>query len=236
MHELWLGRTILFISRQFRITIPGLPHHVTQRGNRRMAVFAGPSDYEVYIDLMAERCAAHDVACWAYCLMPNHIHLVLVPTTEDGLARAVGDAHRRYAAFFNARARVTGHLFQGRFSSAAMDDDHLLAAVRYLAINPVKARLVKRARDWRWSSVAAHLAGQDDALVQVAPVIARTAGRFADLLDLSRQEELALAGFEMKGVIGRPMGSPGFLAELEHRLNRKLTPARRGPKPKVREG
>ncbi len=223
------------MSRQSRITVPGLPHHVTQRGNRAMAVFSEPSDYQIYIDLMAERCAARDVACWAYCLMPNHIHLVLVPSTEDGLARAVGEAHRRYAAFFNARARVTGHLFQGRFSSAAMDDDHFIAAVRYLALNPVKAKLVKRAQDWRWSSVAAHLAGRDDALVQVAPVLERTGSRFADLLDLSRQEKLALAGFEMKGVIGRPMGSAQFIADLEERMGRTLAPAKRGPKPRLRE-
>lgn len=223
------------MSRQSRIIVPGLPHHVTQRGNRCMAVFDEPSDYEVYIDLMAERCAAHGVSCWAYCLMPNHIHLVLVPTTEDGLARAVGEAHRRYAAYFNARARVTGHLFQGRFTSAAMDDDYLLAAVRYLALSPVKANLTKRAKDWRWSSVAAHLSGQDDALVQVAAVLERT-HRFADLLKPSRQEEVMLAGFEMKAVIGRPMGSAAFVAELEQRMGRTLAPAKRGPKPKVRTG
>lgn len=224
------------MTRQARITVPGLPHHVTQRGNRRMAVFAEPSDYQLYIDLMAERCAAHEVACWAYCLMPNHIHLVLTPATEDGLARAVGEAHRRYAAFFNARARVTGHLFQGRFTSAAMDDDHLIAAVRYLAMNPVKAKLVKHAADWRWSSVPAHLAGRDDALVQVAPILERTGPGFKDLLTLTRQEKLALAGFEMKGVIGRPMGSASFVAELEQRLGRTLAPAKRGPKPKEGEG
>jgi putative transposase len=221
------------MSRFARITVPGLPHHVTQRGNRRMAVFAEPGDYRLYIDLMAERCAVHGVACWAYCLMPNHVHLVLVPATEDGLARAVGEANRRYAAFFNARARVTGHLFQGRFASAAMDEDHLMAAVRYLALNPVKAKLAKRAQDWPWSSVPAHLAGRDDGLVAVAPILERAGQRFADLLKLSRQEELALDGFEMKGVIGRPLGSPAFVAELERRLGRTLAPGKRGRKPKI---
>lgn len=222
------------MSRLSRITVPGLPHHVTQRGNRRMAVFAEPSDYQIYIDLMAERCAAHDVSCWAYCLMPDHIHLVLTPSSEDGLARAVGEAHRRYASFFNARARVTGHLFQGRFTSAAMDEDHLLAAVRYFALNPVKAKLAKRVQDWPWCSVPAHLAGSDDALLQVSPVLDRVGPRFADLLKLSRQEKLALSGFEMKGVIGRPMGSPAFVADLEKRLGRTLAPAKRGPKPKAK--
>jgi putative transposase len=221
------------MSRQARITVPGLPHHVTQRGNRRMAVFAEPSDYQLYIDLMAERCAAHGVECWAYCLMPNHVHLVLVPASEDGLARAVGEAHRRYAAFFNARARVTGHLFQGRFTSAAMDEEHLIAAVRYLALNPVKAKLAARAEAWRWSSVAAHLAARDDALVRVAPVLDRVGSRFRDLLEAPRRPEPMFAAFETAGAIGRPMGSPRFLTRLEKRLGRTLAPAKRGPKPKA---
>ena len=96
-------------------------------------LFAQKGDYALYRDLMAERCAANGVACWAYCFMPNHVHLILTPTREDGLARAVGEAHRRYTAYFNTRARVTGHLFQGRFSSAALDEAHVLAALRYLA-------------------------------------------------------------------------------------------------------
>ena len=139
------------MTRLARIVVPGSPHHVTQRGNRRQLLFAEPGDYALYRDLLAERCDANGVACWAYCLMPNHVHLILTPSTAEGLSRAVGEAHRRLAAFSNARvARVTGHLFQGRFASAAMDEDHLLAAVRYLAFNPVKARLAATPKLWRW--------------------------------------------------------------------------------------
>src|SRR6266851_7776869 len=113
--------------------------------------------------------------------MPNHVHLILTPTRADGLGRAVGETHRRYTNFINARGRWTGHLFQSRFSSVAMDEDHLLAAVRYVSLNPVRARLVGRADQWPWSSVAAHLAGVDDELVRVRPVLDRV-DRFADLL------------------------------------------------------
>ena len=114
--------------------------------------------------------------------MPNHIHLILVPDRAEALGRALGETHRRYSAVVNARLRVTGHLFQSRFGSAVMDEEHLMAAARYVALNPVRARLVARAEDWRWSSVKAHLEGQDDGLVSVAPLMDRSAGRFADLL------------------------------------------------------
>ena len=114
--------------------------------------------------------------------MPNHVHLILVPDRAEALGRALGETHRRYSSVVNARLRVTGHLFQSRFGSAVMDEEHLMAAARYVALNPVRARLVARAEDWRWSSVKAHLEGRDDGLVSVAPLVDRSAGRFADLL------------------------------------------------------
>jgi putative transposase len=218
------------MARLARIVVPGLPHHVTQRGNRRQSLFVQKGDYALYRDLMAERCAANDVACWAYCFMPNHVHLILTPTREDGLARAVGEAHRRYTAFFNARARVTGHLFQGRFSSAAMDETHLLAALRYLALNPVRAGLVQRAEDWRPCSVAAHLAGRDDALVDVAPVLARVTN-FRDLLDLDAGAADEADIFMPSESIGRPLGDEAFLAAVERQLGYSVRPGRRGRKP-----
>ena len=111
------------------------------------------------------------IACWAYCLMPNHVHLILTPARADGLSRAVGEAHRRFTGYVNARARETGHLFQGRFGCVAMDETHCLNAVRYLAFNPVRARLSAAPGDWPWSSVRAHLGGRDDALVSVRPLL-----------------------------------------------------------------
>jgi hypothetical protein len=110
---------------------------------------------------------------WAYCFMPNHIHLILTPTRSNGLGLAVGETHRRYTNFINARGRWTGHLFQNRFASVAMDELHLLTAVSYVSLNPVRAGLVGYAADWEWSSVRAHLAGKDDGLVTVRPVLDR---------------------------------------------------------------
>ena len=153
------------MSRIGRFVVSDLPHHVTQRGNRREKVFFGEDDYALYRDLLSEACRREGVAVWAYCLMPNHVHLILTPRTGEGLGRALGKAHRRYSAFVNARMRVTGHLFQARFSSVVMDEDHLMAAARYVALNPVRAGSPARPDDWRWSSVGAHLAGRDDGLV-----------------------------------------------------------------------
>jgi len=218
------------MARLARIVVPGLPHHVTQRGNRRGKIFFEDGDYALYRDLLAERCRKAGVAVWAYCLMPNHVHLILVPTTANGLALALGETHRRYTGFVNARLRVTGHLFQGRFGSVAMDEPHLLAAMRYVALNPVRARLVRRARDWPWSSVRAHLKGRDDGLVTVAPLLDRIAGRFADLIATGPTPE-ELAALRAAETIGRPLGAPRFLDRLEAKLGRTLRPGKRGRPP-----
>ena len=220
------------MARLSRIVIPDIPHHVTQRGNRRQKLFTEPGDYALYRDLLAEQCEKNGVSCWAYCLMPNQVHLILTPATLEGLSRAVGEAHRRYAAFVNARARVTGHLFQGRFGCVAMDEAHLLIAVRYLAFNPVRARLCAKPREWEWSSVRAHLRGRDDALVEVRPLLA-IAPRFGKLLEMSPGEKAELAGFESLGGNGRPLGDAAFLAAAEQKLGRSLRRRKPGPKPQA---
>jgi putative transposase len=114
-----------------------------------------------------------------------------------------------------------------------LDEPHLIAAARYVALNPVRARLARRARDWPWSSVRAHLNGRDDELVSVAPLLDRTAGRFADLLETGPTAE-EFAAIRAAETIGRPLGSPRFLDRLEARLGRKLRPGRRG-RPKLTE-
>ncbi len=123
--------------------------------------------------------------------MPNHVHLILNPADGYGLALALSRTHRLYAGYVNARARQTGHRFQGRFGSVAIDEEHLINAARYVALNPVRARLAARARDWPYSSVRAHLAGRDDALVSVRPLLDR-APRFVDLI--KRQPDMPLSG------------------------------------------
>ena len=217
------------MARIGRFVVPDLPHHVTQRGNRRERVFFSDDDYALYRDLLREACGREGVAVWSYCLMPNHVNLILAPRTPEGLGRALGKAHRRYSSFVNARARATGHLFQGRFSSVVMDEDHLMAAARYVALNPVRARLVARAEDWPWSSARAHLAGRDDGLVEVAPLIVRCGGRFADLI-ATEPPASAIAALRAAETIGRPLGSPAFLDRVAALSGRDPRPAKRGRK------
>jgi len=218
------------MARLARIVIPGVPHHVTQRGNGRGKTFFEEGDYALYRDLFAEAAEKARAEVWAYCLMPNHVHAIVVPSDEDGLRRTFGDLHRRYTGYINARARRTGHLWQGRFGSVAMDELHLGHALRYVSLNPVRARLVARAEQWRWSSVAAHLAGEDDALVRVAPALERV-GDFASFLAQEVDEDAAWLALRRAESIGRPIGDAAWIANLEARTGRVLAPGRRGPKP-----
>ncbi|HEB79363.1 MAG TPA: transposase [Rhodospirillales bacterium] len=222
------------MARIARIVIPGVPHHVTQRGNRRETVFFEDGDYLHYMELLSEAAQKSETEVWAYCLMPNHAHLILTPSHGDGLRATLGDAHRRYTRFINARNKWTGHLWQGRFGSAAMDEEHLAHGVRYVSLNPVRAKLVKRARDWRWSSVRAHLAGKDDPLVTVAPVLERCPD-FTALLKGGEDEDM-IQEIRKAETIGRPIGTSKWLEEIEQKLGRTVRPCKRGPQAKETGG
>lgn len=217
------------MARLARVVAPGLPHHVTQRGNRRQQTFFSEADYAAYRQLIAEGCAAAGVAVWGYCLMPNHVHLILVPSSEDGLRRALAEAHRRYSQRVNRREGWTGYLWQGRFASVAMDETHLQACARYVELNPVRARLAVRAEDWPWSSASAHLVGRDDGLVTTAPLLAMQPDWPAFLgQGLDPAEHRALQRGERTG---RPLGSDAFLQKLERDLGRPLAKRKPGPRP-----
>src|SRR5216684_7215921 len=177
------------MARLARVVIPGHPHHVTQRGNGRACTFFGDADYALYRDLLAENCRAATVEVWAWCLMPNHVHLILVPSDPDGLRRALARVHRHYAGVIQARRKRSGHFWQGRFGAVVMDEAHLAAALRYVSLNPVRARLVKRARDWRWSSARASHRGKDDGVTALKPIRDRFP-RFADLLSSAPETDL----------------------------------------------
>lgn len=137
------------MARLARAVFPGHPHHVTQRGNGRQQTFFSDDDYALYRDLLAEHAPAAGLEIWAWVLMPNHVHLIVVPQDEDGIRRALAPVHRRYAGHVHSRLKRTGHFWQGRFGCVAMDEAHLGAALHYVALNPVRARLVDRATDWR---------------------------------------------------------------------------------------
>ncbi|MBS3931519.1 MAG: transposase [Sphingomonadales bacterium] len=216
------------MARLPRVVIPGVPHHVTQRGNGRQRTFFEDGDFALYLDLLADAASRARSEVWSYCLMPNHVHLVLVPFDEDGLRRTLGELHRRYTGYVNARRRTTGHLWQGRFGSVAMDETHLVAALRYVALNPVRARLVEHPEHWQWSSTRALIAGQDDHVVRTAPVLERV-GDFAAFLGEEFDEALTYAALRKAESVGRPVGSSAWLSDLEARTGKKLAPGKRGP-------
>lgn len=221
------------MSRVGRIVAPGVPHHVTQRGNRRADVFVDDSDRHAYLRLLATACQRHGVALWAYCLMTNHVHVIAVPATERSLSLAFRDAHTAYALRFNSRYRLSGHLWQGRFKSCPLDEDHLWAAVRYVERNPVRAAMVPCASDHPWSSAAPHCGlGHDPLLDDRFPppgVIDDWAAWLSDANDEVTDERL-----RTHTRVGRPCGAPPFIERLERQLGRRLRPKPAGRKPKSR--
>ena len=157
------------MPRPVRLVLPGIPHHVTQRGARREPTFYSDADYARYVALLRHGCARAGTAIWAWCLMPNHVHLLLVPSRADGLAAALGPAHRGYAWEINQRQGWCGAFWQGRFGSVPLDEPHLHVCFRYVELNPVRARLAARPEDWRWSSARGHLGLTADPLADLGP-------------------------------------------------------------------
>ena len=219
------------MARLARVVLPDIPHHITQRGNRREKVFFDEGDYRFYLDLITGAAKGSKTAIVAYCLMPNHVHFLMIPSHADGLRQTFAEAHRRYTGAIHARHKWTGHLWQGRFSSTAMDSRHFLAAIGYVAMNPVRAGLVERAADWPWSSVRAHLAGSDDGVVTAAPAL-EAVGDFAAFLETA-EDTAAVTAIRRSRTTGRPVGAKDWVAALEARTDRTLAPVRRGPKPRA---
>ena len=219
------------MARLARVVVPGYPHHVTQRGNRRLPTFFNEDDYRAYLDLMAEGCAAWGLTVWAWCLMPNHVHLVVVPRTSDALARALGEAHRRYTRRVNFREGWRGFLWQGRFASFVLQGQHALAAVRYVERNPVRAGMVKRAWQWPWSSAAGHVSGKGDVLVRPGGPLAGEVSNWRRFL-AAEEDEGTLELLRRHGRTGRPWCDPRLLARLEKRLGRRLQKQPPGPRPR----
>lgn len=223
------------MPRNPRIVFPGLPHHVVQRGNRRGDVFYSDADRSTYLDWLAEYCQTHAVEVLAYCLMTNHVHLVVVPEREDGLERAFRPLHMRFAQRVNRNRQWKGHLWQGRFFSAALDESYLWAAIRYVERNPVRAGLASRAEAYRWSSAAAHCRLRTDAVLtgndgwqETMATVADWSAWLAEGDDANRIDVLRKNLDK-----GLPCGSEVFVRGLEEVTGNvlKVRPRGRPPKP-----
>jgi putative transposase len=217
------------MPRSARLTVPGLPHHVTHRGNHRHRIFFSERDCRLYVRYLAEACAATGTAVWAWCLMPNHVHLVLVPSGERGLSTALHRTQGRYTRAINAREKWDGQLWQGRFASFVMDERYLLACARYVELNPVRAGLVDRAADWPWSSVRTHLEGSADPLTDPAPLLERWPD-WRGVLECG-EDPRTLQAIRDRERSGRPLGGKAFIARLAAATGRPLLAARRVRRP-----
>lgn len=218
------------MPRIARIVVPGEPHHIVQRGNRRLPTFFEEDDYRYYLKSMRHRCDKHSVDIWAYCLMTNHIHLIAVPKTEQGLSLAIGEAHKQYTKHINSRERWSGYLWQGRFSSYPMDQTYLLAAARYIEQNPVRAGMVANAADYAWSSAQAHVAGKDDGLVAVKPMLSLV--RNWKSFISTAEDDAQVAALKQRERTGRPLGDDSFFDRLHALLGRDVRPKKPGPQKK----
>ena len=159
------------MARLARLVVPGLPHHVVHRGNNRQPIFVDDRDREDFLRLLDEARAQHQVQVHAYVLMPNHVHLMLTPGTEEALGRSVQMLARRYSQRFNKRHGRTGGLFEGRYRSSVIETDRYgLACMRYIEMNPVRAGLVATPASFRWSSHRHHAGLQRDPLIDEHPV------------------------------------------------------------------
>jgi len=217
------------MARLARVVVAGYPHHITQRGNRRQQVFFEDSDYSYYLKLLKAWCGQEDIEIWSYCLMNNHVHLIVTPKKQSNLSRAIGETHRRYTRMINFRNRWKGYLWQGRYASFPMDENWLLKAAAYVELNPVKAGMVKNAWDYQWSSVHAHLSGKDnDGIIMPERLLSMVGDWRSYLQNAQPKEDDSLAQHERTG---RPLGSDSFIDKAERLLGRDLKKKKPGPKP-----
>jgi len=213
------------MPRIARVVVPNFPHHITQRGNRRQRTFFSKRDYQYYLRLALEAREKALVEVWAYCLMPNHVHMILVPRAGDGLSKYLAPIHHKYALTVNKRKQWKGHFWQERFYSTAMDENYLLQAVRYVELNPVRAKLCDKAQDWKWSSARAHFSGKNDDLVVVKPLLERINDWPAFLSDYSDSDD----ELRKHTRTGRPIGEDDFLRQVEALTGRRLRKKKPGP-------
>ncbi|OGX11287.1 MAG: transposase [Omnitrophica bacterium RIFOXYB12_FULL_50_7] len=218
------------MARMARVVVPDIPHHITQRGNRRQSVFFSDADKAEYIHFLKEEATKNKVLIWAWCLMDNHVHFVAVPSTEESLAKVFGDTHKRYTRRINFREKWRGYLWQGRFSSFPMDEPYLLSAVRYVERNPVEAGIVSRAEDYSWSSAKAHVHGTSDPLLSPSFLDERIQDWSAYLCISDENQTKRLIRHSKTG---RPMGDDRFLRKLEQFTGRVLQKAKPGPRSHV---
>ena len=218
------------MPRIARIVAVDVPHHVTQRGNHRASIFFSDQDRYLYLELLATHFAHQRIDLIGYCLMTNHVHLLVIPRRPESLALGIGRAHQEYSRWLQIRRRQTGHLFQNRFHSSPLDHAHTWQALLYTELNPVRAEMAHRAVDYPWSSARAHAGlGPFPEWLSPAPwANCYTSEQWAEILEVGFRDHGQLERFRHALASGRPVGSDVFIEELEARLGRTLRPSKGG--------
>jgi putative transposase len=225
---------MFIIAHLPRIVVPHQPHHIVQRGNRRLDVFFSDEDRIAYLNHIQEASKRYGVVIWAYCLMNNHAHFVAVPSEADSLARCFSEAHVRYTRRINVQKGWKGHLWQARFGSSVLDENHLIAAVRYIERNPVRAGIVRNAWEYPWSSAAYHTGEIDgDRLVEADDMLRELIGDWKSYLWDNDQEDF-LTAVRRDSCVNRPLGDDTFVHDLEKRFQLKLARGKVGRPTKTR--
>ena len=214
------------MPRIARVVAVGLPHHITQRGNYQQEVFLDDNDRIQYLTWVNEYSKKSSLIIFAYCLMSNHVHFIALPEKEDSLAKTFNSTHMRYSQYHNRKKGVRGHLWQGRFYSCVLDENHLYAGIRYVERNPVRAGMVREAWDWKWSSAQIHTGagGQKSGI---------TLGDVSSLMEpmnfeewkryLEQQDEEGIVNeIRKRTLTGRPLGNEKFIKQLEEKLGKRL--------------
>jgi putative transposase len=219
------------MARLARVIVPGMPHHITQRGNARRCILNSDQDRAVYLDLLRQAIECHGLQLIGYCLMSNHVHLIAVPTNGSGLGLAMKEVHGRFASYWNASHSSNGYAWQGRYYSCPLDESHLWQALRYTELNPVRASMVMKADEWAWSSAAVHCGVREAA----SWLVMDPWRRHWNVLDwrgfLAAGECCQTVGAIRRNThTGRPLGSVEFVREVEGKTKRLLTPQKPGPK------
>ncbi|MEA3346648.1 MAG: transposase [Candidatus Auribacterota bacterium] len=214
------------MPRTGRIVAERLPHHITQRGNYRQDIFLDREDRERYLVLISEYSRKYKLSILAYCLMNNHVHFIGIPKNKDSLAKTFNTSHMRYSQYFNKKKGERGHLWQGRFYSCVLDEEHLLSACRYIERNPVRAKLIDKAWKWEYSSALVHTGKREDKLFNL--------GDFFEYADIRRGEwkryiecrdkEGEIEEIKRHTLTGRPLGDIKFIEKLEKKFKKRLRP------------
>lgn len=222
------------MARTARIVIPGYPHHVTQRGNHRQAVFFDDAERDFYLVLMRKYFALFQVQAAGYSLMTNHVHHIVSPAMPTSLAKGIGRLHNDFARWQHIQRDLTGHLWQNRFFSCPLDEDHFWKALRYAELNPVRAGLVQYAWEWPWSSARAHVSGVDETgLLNMDLWKSRFDGsRWKEFLEEGLRASDEQDRIRMATRTGRPLGGEAFVRHLEALTGRSLRLQKPGPKKK----